>query len=49
VLALVTLPAVPWWYAQAPGWLVATQLTVVLAVPALAAWWLHRRGIRIAL
>ncbi len=49
VLALVTLPAVPWWYAQAPGWLVATQLAVVVAVPSLAAWWLHRRGIRIAL
>jgi predicted acyltransferase len=49
VLALVTLPAAPWWYAQAPNWLAATQLSVVFAALSVAAWWLHRRGIRIAL
>lgn len=49
VLAIVAMPAAPWWYAQAPGWLAAVQLSVVLAALSLAAWWLHRRGIRIAL
>lgn len=49
VLALVALPAAPWWYAQASCWLAAAQLCVVLAALSLAAWWLHRRGIRIAL
>jgi len=49
VLALVVLPGVPWWYEQAPLWLAALQLAGILTLMSFAAWWLHRRRVRIEL
>jgi len=49
VLGLVTLPPLPGWYLEAPLWLAGLQLAVVMTVLSLAAWWLHRRRIRVRL
>lgn len=49
LLGLVTLPSVPWWYSDAPAWLAVLELSGILLVTSMAAWWLHRRGIRIGL
>jgi predicted acyltransferase len=49
LLALVVLPGVPGWYADAPAWLALLELAVILAVLTTVAWWLHRRRIRIGL
>jgi len=49
LLGLVVLPGAAWWYADAPFWLAALQLIAILAVVSVAAWWLHRRRLRIGL
>ncbi|GHG41675.1 hypothetical protein GCM10012320_04260 [Sinomonas cellulolyticus] len=49
LLALVVLPGIPGWYADAPAWLALLELAVILAVLTTIAWWLHRRRIRIGL
>jgi len=49
VLGLVTLPPIPGWYRDAPLWLAGVQLLVVMTVLSLAAWWLHRRRVRLRL
>lgn len=49
VLAIVVVPDVAWWYAEAPIWLAVVQLAGILAVLSLAAWWMHRRRVMIRL
>lgn len=48
LLGVVELPGVPALYADAPPWLAAAELAVILAALTLAAWWLHRRRLRLA-
>lgn len=43
ILGLFTLPPVGWWYADAPFWLAAVQLIVVLAAMSAVARWMRRR------
>lgn len=49
LLGLFALPPVAWWYADAPLWLCALQLAVLLIGITLVARALHRRGILIKL
>lgn len=49
VLGLVTLPPIPGWYEGAPLWLAGIQLVLVMGICSLAAWWLHRRRLRVRL
>jgi uncharacterized membrane protein len=49
ILGLFVLPPVAWWYVEAPVWLAALQLILLLAVMSVAAWWMHRRGLRMEL
>ncbi|WP_394768965.1 heparan-alpha-glucosaminide N-acetyltransferase domain-containing protein [Lacisediminihabitans sp.] len=49
ILSLVVVPPAAWWYAEAPGWLAALQLIVILTVLSAVAWWMHRRGLRLGL
>ncbi|MEN2737913.1 heparan-alpha-glucosaminide N-acetyltransferase domain-containing protein [Microbacterium sp. X-17] len=49
LLALVVLPDAPWWYADAPPWLAAAQLAVILVVLSWVAWLLHRGRARVRL
>jgi predicted acyltransferase len=48
LLGLVQLPPVPGLYIDAPPWLAAVELAAILAALTLAAWWLHRRRLRLA-
>lgn len=43
VLAVVVAPPIDWWYAQASVWLAIAQLSAILAVMTVAAWWMHGR------
>jgi fucose 4-O-acetylase-like acetyltransferase len=49
LLGLVEFAGGTGWYAGAPLWLIAVQLIAILGVLSAAAWWLHRRGIRLGL
>lgn len=49
LLALIVLPSARWWYSGAPVWLSAIQLSAMLAMLSLAAWWLHKRRLIIKL
>lgn len=42
-LAPFATSEIPWWYANAPIWLAALQLALILAVLSLLAWWMHSR------
>jgi predicted acyltransferase len=41
---LFVLPGIPWWYPQAPLWLIVVQVTILLAVVIALARLLDRRG-----
>lgn len=43
ILAAVVAPPIPWWYVEAPVWLVVIQLVAILGVMTVAAWWMHGR------
>jgi predicted acyltransferase len=43
VLAFFVTPPVAWWYAQAPAWLAAIQLTAILAFMSMIARWIDIR------
>ena len=43
VLAAFVTPAISWWYVQAPAWLVALQLTMILTFMSVIAWLMHGR------
>ncbi len=47
LLGLVVLPEASWWYVDASAWLAGLQLLAILGILTWAAWWLHRRGIRL--
>ncbi|CAN5404413.1 hypothetical protein BH09ACT7_BH09ACT7_04720 [soil metagenome] len=49
ILGIVVLPRVAWWYADAPVWLVALQLTAIYTAMSAAAWWMHRRTVKVEL
>lgn len=49
LLGLVVLPPAPGWYAQAPPWLAALQLAVILGLLSWLAWGLNRRRVRLVL
>jgi uncharacterized membrane protein len=38
ILAVVVVPQIAWWYVEAPPWLAAIQLAVILGVMSLVAW-----------
>lgn len=38
VLAVFVTPPIPWWYAEAPLWLIGTQLAFILAIMSAIAW-----------
>jgi hypothetical protein len=38
-----------WWYAQAPLWLAAAQLAVILGALSLLAWWMSARRVTVGL
>ena len=43
ILALFVAPPIAWWYVEAPWWLAALQLAVILSSMSGIAWWLTRR------
>jgi predicted acyltransferase len=49
LLGIFVLPGVPWWHAEAPSWLVASQTAFLLGALSVFAWLLARRGWRISL
>jgi hypothetical protein len=49
MLGLLAVPQNPHWYAGAPVWLVAVQLTVFLGILITAGYLLHRKNIVIKL
>ena len=49
LLSLVALSDIPGWYADAPAWLVAAQLLVLLGGLSWAAWYLYRKAFVFAL
>jgi predicted acyltransferase len=44
LLAPLVLPGIPWWYAQAPLWLIIVQAAALLAAVIALARFLERRG-----
>lgn len=44
VLGIFAMPPIDWWYVDAPMWLSAIQLTLILGFMSLAAWWLNGRS-----
>ncbi len=42
-IALLVLPPMPWWHAQAPTWLVVAQAVALIAALTVIARWLERR------
>ncbi len=44
LLGLFVLPGIPWWYTQAPVWLIIVQATALLAAVIALARFLERRG-----
>ena len=49
LLGVVSLPRPQWLYLEASVPLAAAELVSILLVTGLAAWWLHRRGVRLTL
>jgi predicted acyltransferase len=48
ILGVMMLPPA-WWYAQAPLWLAAAQLAVILGALSLLAWWMSARRVTVGL